>query len=882
VLDDIQWCEVASLSLIESILHEEDLENIFLITTCRAEYLPRRRPDEEGSAMNHDLVENNLTDTGNGDKVSGPLVNDAKNNDHTDASNGDKVNWSLSELVGRHSKQIHILELPPLDVASVQKIVDCLLNVERSSQDTRSLAEIVHRKTQGNPFFVTQFMLVLVEENVLTFDQTSQLWNWLELDIRSFIVADNVAKSVYKRLENLKPADLFLAQVAACISRTVETKMLVFVLSGLKYAPLEKSADPTEGPSDITESLDRLFEMGIIEAIPRSGKFGFAHDQIQHLACQLLSQHEKVSLKTAIGLRLIEGMDEVRRENLLLTAVELCSFGVDVMSPKEQKSFAFWAFLAGDASLRQGAYKSALKFFKLGLHCLGNNPFQADAELALPLYSGCAEAAFCYSDFDTVESCIKVVKEQDGIPGTRKIRVVLIELKYYTAKRMALKGVAVFRETMKSLDCGNFPSKPGMLSVIYHLYRTSATLKKYDKDKLLALPVCRDQNIYLAMNVFAESIVVLYLASPNLFVLATCKAIHWSLTKGLTKTTAQALTVFAAILVGMNDNLRAVELSETALELCDTFKEALPYTIGTTFGFVRHWSRPMQQFEGPTKYAIVLAERLGMVDMITYNYNTYGAMMMLTQGGNLPGLIEELQGFCRNMDVLKTYDKGIECILQFVLKLVHPCQDRTSLNGDVMNEEVTVTFANENQDILLPKLIEFLKMSLMIHFGHPVEASVVGTNILGFGVNYAQGVHYATRCSFMIGIANALAYGETRKMRNLRIANKMHKRLQVWLKHGNPNVPHFVALLEAELYSIRRTYVKAKSRYESAISTSRRAGYKLDCAFALQRYSLFCLRMDRNQARYYMKEALRGYTEYGAEAVAAHLEDTYADLLIEG
>jgi hypothetical protein len=40
--------------------------------------------------------------------------------------------------------------------------------------------------------------------------------------------------------------------------------------------------------------------------------------------------------------------------------------------------------------------------------------------------------------------------------------------------------------------------------------------------------------------------------------------------------------------------------------------------------------------------------------------------------------------------------------------------------------------------------------------------------------------------------------------------------------------------------------------------------------------------MDRNQARYYMKEALRGYTEYGAEAVAAHLEDTYADLLIEG
>ena len=60
------------------------------------------------------------------------------------------------------------IELQPLDIDSVNCIVQDSLG--RSTEDSRSLAGCVHKKTEGNPFFARSFLRSLYEEGQLHFD----------------------------------------------------------------------------------------------------------------------------------------------------------------------------------------------------------------------------------------------------------------------------------------------------------------------------------------------------------------------------------------------------------------------------------------------------------------------------------------------------------------------------------------------------------------------------------------------------------------------------------------------------------------------------------------------------------------------------------------
>jgi predicted ATPase len=40
------------------------------------------------------------------------------------------------------------------------------------------LAQLVHEKTAGNPFFAIQFITALTEEELLTFDHRLGRWSW--------------------------------------------------------------------------------------------------------------------------------------------------------------------------------------------------------------------------------------------------------------------------------------------------------------------------------------------------------------------------------------------------------------------------------------------------------------------------------------------------------------------------------------------------------------------------------------------------------------------------------------------------------------------------------------------------------------------------------
>ncbi len=67
-----------------------------------------------------------------------------------------------------------IVEIKQLDVNDIEQMVCDSLNCPDDDERTRTrvtpLAQLLHKKTMGNPFFVQQLLISLHEDGLLTFD----------------------------------------------------------------------------------------------------------------------------------------------------------------------------------------------------------------------------------------------------------------------------------------------------------------------------------------------------------------------------------------------------------------------------------------------------------------------------------------------------------------------------------------------------------------------------------------------------------------------------------------------------------------------------------------------------------------------------------------
>src|SRR5580698_7002594 len=89
-----------------------------------------------------------------------------------------------------------------------------------------SLALLVHEKTGGNPFFATQFISTLAEEELLRFDRATAAWIW-DLDgIRAKGYTDNVVDIMLGKLRRLPHQTQTALQQVACLGNLADLALL--------------------------------------------------------------------------------------------------------------------------------------------------------------------------------------------------------------------------------------------------------------------------------------------------------------------------------------------------------------------------------------------------------------------------------------------------------------------------------------------------------------------------------------------------------------------------------------------------------------------------------------------------------------------------------
>ncbi|MEY2394928.1 MAG: hypothetical protein QOF94_1273, partial [Acidobacteriaceae bacterium] len=128
-LDDLQWLDAATLDLLERLVTHSEVQHLLVVGAYR---------DNEVSSS-HPLT-----------RMLGAIR---------------KAGARIQEIV-----------LAPLRLDDVDRLVVDALHCERDA--AHSLAQLVHHKTGGNPFFAIQFFKALADEGLLWFDPVTRAWQW--------------------------------------------------------------------------------------------------------------------------------------------------------------------------------------------------------------------------------------------------------------------------------------------------------------------------------------------------------------------------------------------------------------------------------------------------------------------------------------------------------------------------------------------------------------------------------------------------------------------------------------------------------------------------------------------------------------------------------
>jgi predicted ATPase len=239
--------------------------------------------------------------------------------------------------------------LAPLAREDVRQLVADALHCE--PERASPLAQLIHDKTAGNPFFAIQFFSALAEEGLLTFDHRHARWSWDLNRIHAKGYTDNVVDLMVAKLIRLPVETQNALQQLACLGNSAGFAMLTMVH--------EDSEEEMHG---------QLWEAVRADLIFRSeDAYSFLHDRVQEAAYSLIPEELRAEAHLRIGRLLAAHTPPEKLEEAIFEIVNQLNRGSHLItSAEERERVAGLNFIAGRRAKTSTAYASALKYLGAG------------------------------------------------------------------------------------------------------------------------------------------------------------------------------------------------------------------------------------------------------------------------------------------------------------------------------------------------------------------------------------------------------------------------------------------------------------------------------------------------------------------------------------
>ncbi len=312
----------------------------------------------------------------------------------------------VNEIV-KTGATVNTITLEPLSELDMNLLVADTLNCESSL--AQPLTKLVSKKTQGNPFFATQFLKTLHDEQLISFNWEIRHWQCDIAQVKALAITDDVVEFMALQLQKLPKGTQYLLTLAACIGSQFDLNTLVIV--GEKSAAMTAMAlwkALQEGLVIPTTKIYKFFtESDSDEVFKASANptYRFLHDRVQQAAYSLIPDSQKKATHLKIGQLLQQNCAEIEQEEKLFDIVGHLNRGIELITQSsEREALAKLNLAAGCKARNSTAYTAARVYLQIGIDLLTANCWQSQYELTLNLYVAAAEAAYLNADFDGMET----------------------------------------------------------------------------------------------------------------------------------------------------------------------------------------------------------------------------------------------------------------------------------------------------------------------------------------------------------------------------------------------------------------------------------------------------------------------------------------------
>jgi len=899
-LDDLQWADVSSLDLLKVLISDQVGTNLMVIGCYRSDEINQslsnmirdlRRPNKapsksrllsrEGSKKK--LLLASMASTGSKGGRSGILLpNDPSTSRLMLPSQAFGTSLVLTDLT-----------LGNLSVDDVITIIMDLLALE-DEHVAAPLAQILQRRTLGNPNYLKTLITVLYEDNLLSFNYGTMHWSWDLLEIeKSSFATDNVVDLTRRGIERNSSKDLrHLLLCVACLGSICEEKYIRLVW--------KKSNVGQTSERVLQQLLSQAVEQMFLERIGQS-QYRYSHDAVKEAAISLIPRSEFDTLLQQVGGILFEELAEEELETMLFLVA-------DLLHNSEWTDNKLSQLLLRAAQKAKGvsAFSSASFYALHGIKRLPNLGGDEDenVQLAVKLYSIAAEAERSLGNLPQAKLLCEAVIGHTHFPLFDKLKAhkILIELFVHEQDDFDLSLNYSLDLLDETIGC-HFPrSKAGQalgaLRAIKQMKLQQSIPSAY---KIKDLSMMTDPTRLFGIELMqAATFSAFYCGKPILMLIVLNKRIQWSLKYGFHPSMAAAFATMAGVFMHvLGDWERGRRMATAAHQLvqkaksCGVPSNAEEEILVRLHFLVDPWTNPARSLSNYFIDGYKICMNQGDVDsafkiIISYVFNH------LLSGKELNDLEGDVQCYQPQMAALK-YDQWeylLDLVGQASLNLMGKSEHTISFSGKIVDESSGVMTQYRHT--------HFAIRFLCAHFG---EYKAGAQNAIKIGYDWEKkypGVYFGYD-AFHKAIC---LYGEARNIAQLqgnsctaspslskptsslykKHAEKYHAMIDSWVKHGAPNHVHHLSVLNAEKIALLSCsqFVEPKEvcqLYEKAIRDSVRGGFVNHAALAEERYSDYLFGIDNKaEGIYHLQNAIGRFSDWGATRRVEQLRVKLAEL----
>ncbi|MDX1613356.1 MAG: protein kinase, partial [Candidatus Promineifilaceae bacterium] len=361
------------------------------------------------------------------------------------------VDWNRARLA-------HRLQLSRFDRAGTQRLIAALFGQESVSSP---FAEVIHRETEGNPFFVEEVLKALVEQGQIYWVDD----HWERAALEELSVPQSIKEAIGGRLSRLSLTCQDTLHAAAVIGKDFDFALL---------AEVARLDDET-----LLDALDEALAAQLLRS-GQGDRFIFTHDKIR----EVLYQEQLTVRRKRLHLRIVAALESAAGDD---PAGQAEALAYHTIAAGDFATGLRFARLAAEKAERLNALEEARLFYRQALDCaLTLEDRAAETELTEALADTLRRLGQWEEAAELFERAIALAPPAEH--GRLKAR---LGLNYTTVNDE--RGVPLLHEALAQLDAEQEPlavaEALGSLGRFHHLraeYRRA--LELYRRALALAEP----------------------------------------------------------------------------------------------------------------------------------------------------------------------------------------------------------------------------------------------------------------------------------------------------------------------------------------------------------------------------------------------------------